>query len=48
MSVHIAAICGSMRGDNSYTRLALELTLASALNAGATVDRLVEIIDEDV
>lgn len=36
--VHIAAICGSMRGDNSYTRLALELALASATNAGATVD----------
>lgn len=36
--VHIAAICGSMRGDNSYTRLALELALASAANAGATVD----------
>ena len=27
-----------MRGDNSYTRLALELALASAANAGATVD----------
>lgn len=27
-----------MRGDNSYTRMALELALESAANAGATVD----------
>ncbi len=36
--VHIAAICGSMRGDRSYTRVALALALDSARNAGATVD----------
>lgn len=36
--VHIAAICGSMRGGKSYTRLALELALTSAANTGATVD----------
>lgn len=36
--VHIAAICGSMRGDQSYTRLALEIALAAARDAGATVD----------
>ncbi len=36
--VHIAAICGSMRGEKSYTRLALELALTSAANTGATVD----------
>lgn len=36
--VHIAAICGSMRGDQSYTRLALELALHAARGAGATTD----------
>jgi len=36
--VHIAAICGSMRGPQSHTRLALELALAAAVEAGATVD----------
>ncbi|MFZ1754845.1 MAG: NAD(P)H-dependent oxidoreductase [Caldilineaceae bacterium] len=36
--VHIAAICGSMRGDQSYTRMALELALAAARSAGATID----------
>lgn len=36
--VHIAAICGSMRGDQSYTRLALELALAAARSAGASTD----------
>jgi len=36
--VHIAAICGSMRGEQSYTRLALKLALSAAVSAGATVD----------
>lgn len=36
--VHIAAICGSMRGPRSYTRLALQLALDAAREAGATVD----------
>ncbi|MCL4832190.1 MAG: NAD(P)H-dependent oxidoreductase [Caldilineaceae bacterium] len=36
--VHITAICGSMRGDQSYTRLALEAALAAARSAGATTD----------
>jgi len=38
--VHIAAICGSMRGEQSYTRLALDLALSSAAAAGATVDMI--------
>ena len=38
--VHIAAISGSMRGPQSYTRLALELALAAAAHAGATVDMI--------
>lgn len=36
--VHIVAICGSMRGDQSYTRKALKLALEAATKTGATVD----------
>ncbi len=36
--VHIAAICGSMRGNRSYTRMALGLALEEAAAAGATTD----------
>ena len=36
-STHIVALCGSQR-DGSYTRLALERTLAAAEQSGATTD----------
>ncbi len=36
--VHIAAICGSMRGEHSYTRKALAIALEAARQAGASVD----------
>ncbi|RME62121.1 MAG: NADPH-dependent oxidoreductase [Caldilineae bacterium] len=45
--VHIAAICGSMRGERSYTRKALELALHAAQEAGATVD-LIDLAEYDL
>lgn len=36
--VHIVALCGSMRGGRSFTRLALQKALDAAQEAGATVD----------
>lgn len=36
--VHLVALCGSMRGERSYTRKALTIALAAARQAGATTD----------
>ncbi len=38
VSVHIVGICGSMRGDRSFTRKSLQIALDAAKAAGATVD----------
>lgn len=38
VSVHIVGICGSMRGERSFTRKSLQIALDSAKSAGATVD----------
>lgn len=40
VAVHIAAICGSMRGHRSFTRIALSRALQAAAEAGATVDMI--------
>lgn len=45
--VHIVAICGSMRGDLSYTRRALSIALEAAAAAGASVD-LIDLAEYDL
>ena len=45
--IHIAAICGSMRGDESSTRKALEIAVAEIRGGGDSVD-LIDLADLDL
>ena len=47
LPVDVAALCGSMRGRESFTRKALVIALAEVEAAGATVD-LIDLSDLDL